>query len=174
MFEHAFLSHVTEDGTAIGVGAVWQNEKIYQIDLIADGDEGPWLAGLPSAIQQSARAQPERTAPLWLDLVDRLEGGPGQGRWDLADRGTPFQKRVWDVLLSIPRGDVLTYKQLAHRVNGPDGARAVAGGCGANPFLLLVPCHRVVGGQGKLGGFRAGVAIKRRLLKMEGADRGNP
>jgi methylated-DNA-[protein]-cysteine S-methyltransferase len=89
---------------------------------------------------------------------------------ELALTGTPFQRRVWQALRAIPSGETLTYGQLAARLG--TGARAVGNACRANPCPLVVPCHRVVAGNG-LGGFageRAGrkVAIKRWLLHHEG------
>jgi O-6-methylguanine DNA methyltransferase len=83
--------------------------------------------------------------------------------------GTPFQRRVWDALLAIPRGEVRTYGQIAAAIGAPRAMRAVAGACGANPVALLVPCHRVVAATG-LGGYSAGagLAAKRALLAAEG------
>ncbi len=83
--------------------------------------------------------------------------------------GTPFQKSVWDELRRIPRGTTITYGELARRVGNPKSVRAVAQACGANPILMLVPCHRVIGADGSLTGFAAGVERKRALLDLEGA-----
>jgi len=83
-------------------------------------------------------------------------------------RVTPFQFKVLGAVSTIPYGSAATYGDIARRVDLPDGARAVGRACRANPIPLVVPCHRVVGASG-LGGFRAGVALKRRLLEHEGA-----
>lgn len=85
--------------------------------------------------------------------------------------GTPFQRKVWQEIARIPAGQVISYAELARRVDS--GARAVANACGANPIPLLIPCHRVVASHG-LGGFMQGarsdaLAIKRWLLMHEGA-----
>ena len=84
-------------------------------------------------------------------------------------KGTVFQKTVWHEIVKIPSGRVLTYKQLAANIGKPNAARAVANACGANPFPVKVPCHRVVGSSGKLGGFslEGGTAKKRALLAKE-------
>jgi|TARA_B100001094_G_scaffold42527_1_gene37272 O-6-methylguanine DNA methyltransferase len=84
-------------------------------------------------------------------------------------KGTVFQKKVWHEIVKIPSGKVLTYKQLAANIGKPNAARAVANACGANPFPVKVPCHRVVGSSGKLGGFslEGGTAKKRALLAKE-------
>jgi methylated-DNA-[protein]-cysteine S-methyltransferase len=82
--------------------------------------------------------------------------------------GTPFQVKVWEALQRIPYGRVRSYGWVARKVGKPGAARAVGAACGANPVPLLVPCHRVVAGDGSLGGFSGGLSNKRRLLKLEG------
>ncbi|MFO1030849.1 MAG: methylated-DNA--[protein]-cysteine S-methyltransferase [Planctomycetota bacterium] len=85
-------------------------------------------------------------------------------------RGTAFQQRVWQALQRIPAGRTIDYAGLARRLGMPRGARAVAAACAANPLAVLVPCHRVVRGDGSLAGYRWGVAKKRALLHREGAE----
>jgi AraC family transcriptional regulator of adaptative response/methylated-DNA-[protein]-cysteine methyltransferase len=82
--------------------------------------------------------------------------------------GSPFQLDVWRATLEIPRGEVLTYAQLAARIGRPGAARAVGRALAANPVAYLVPCHRVVA-QGSLGGYSGGLARKRAILAWEGA-----
>ena len=89
----------------------------------------------------------------------------------LAPEGTPFRHRVWEALERIPTGEARTYGDIAREVKS--AARAVGGACGANPIVIVIPCHRVVAGAGRLGGFmnsRAGdpLAIKTWLLRHEG------
>ena len=86
---------------------------------------------------------------------------------DLA-AGTPFQQTVWRALEKIPFGQTLSYGEIASAIGKPKGARAVGGACGANPIPVLVPCHRVLAANGKLGGFSGGLDWKRRLLAREG------
>jgi O-6-methylguanine DNA methyltransferase len=83
--------------------------------------------------------------------------------------GTDFQKRVWRKLCEIPYGQVRAYKWLAEAVGARQGFRAVGAGCGSNPVAIIVPCHRVVNTNGKLGGFGYGLEMKQRLLQLEGA-----
>lgn len=83
--------------------------------------------------------------------------------------GTEFQQKVWNALREIERGTVVTYSRLAEMVGIPRGARAVAAACASNRLAILVPCHRVVGKDGGLAGFRWGVERKRKLLVLEGA-----
>lgn len=82
-------------------------------------------------------------------------------------RGTAFQLRVWQALCRIPAGETRSYKQLAEMIGSPRAIRAVAQGCATNPVPLAVPCHRVVGADGTLTGYRWGVARKRALLERE-------
>ena len=84
------------------------------------------------------------------------------------DVQTPFRKKVWQVLQAIPYGRVRSYGWVARKVGKPRAARAVGAACGANPVPLLVPCHRVVAGDGSLGGFSGGLPNKKRLLMLEG------
>jgi AraC family transcriptional regulator of adaptative response/methylated-DNA-[protein]-cysteine methyltransferase len=83
--------------------------------------------------------------------------------------GTPFQQRVWSALREIPLGQTATYSQIAERVGAPKAVRAVGLACGANPVAVFVPCHRVIRSDGTLGGYRGGLARKRKLLEYEGA-----
>lgn len=86
----------------------------------------------------------------------------------LAWKGTPFRRRVWQALLDIPYGEIRTYAQVAKAVGSPKAVRAVGGACHDNPWLIVVPCHRVVGSSGQLTGYAAGLDTKRFLLEYEG------
>lgn len=81
--------------------------------------------------------------------------------------GTAFQKRVWDALMKIPRGRTHSYAEVAAQLDAPRAARAVAGACAHNRVAIVVPCHRVVRGDGSLGGYRWGLPMKRQLLQRE-------
>jgi AraC family transcriptional regulator of adaptative response/methylated-DNA-[protein]-cysteine methyltransferase len=82
-------------------------------------------------------------------------------------RATTFQRRVWEALRAVPRGETRSYSELAATIGRPSAARAVASACAHNPVALVVPCHRIVRNDGALGGYRWGVARKRELLKRE-------
>ncbi|MEJ5349528.1 MAG: methylated-DNA--[protein]-cysteine S-methyltransferase [Desulfosoma sp.] len=83
--------------------------------------------------------------------------------------GTPFQHKVWQELCRIPYGATLCYGDVANRLGLSQGARAVGQACGKNPTAIFVPCHRVVGRHGSLGGYSGGVHIKKALLALEEA-----
>ena len=88
---------------------------------------------------------------------------------DLELLGTEFQVKVWKEISKIPYGETRTYKDLAIAIGKPKSSRAVANACGKNPYPIIIPCHRVIRSDGKLGGYSApgGTAAKRRLLKEE-------
>jgi AraC family transcriptional regulator of adaptative response/methylated-DNA-[protein]-cysteine methyltransferase len=86
-------------------------------------------------------------------------------------RATAFQRRVWQALRAIPRGETLSYSEIARRIRNPRAVRAVAGACAANPVALLVPCHRAVRKNGSDGGYRWGSERKRALLDLESPTR---
>ena len=82
-------------------------------------------------------------------------------------RATSFQHRVWEALWEIPRGETRTYSQIAQSIGAPKAVRAVGSACGANPLAVVVPCHRAVGADGRLTGYRWGLERKRKLLEIE-------
>ena len=96
----------------------------------------------------------------------------------LAPYGSDFRKEVWGILRRIPYGEVTTYARIAREVARARGiasmsCQAVGGAVGHNPITLIIPCHRVVGSDGGLTGFASGLAVKRRLLKLEGVGGGD-
>jgi AraC family transcriptional regulator, regulatory protein of adaptative response / methylated-DNA-[protein]-cysteine methyltransferase len=101
-----------------------------------------------------------------LDLIEARDASTSPPR-DL--RGTPFQLTVWRALSDIPAGETRTYSQIAQAIGRPQAVRAAASACGANPLAVLVPCHRVIGSDGTLTGYRWGLERKRLLLAREGA-----
>lgn len=82
-------------------------------------------------------------------------------------RGTPFQLAVWDALRRIPYGQTETYSAIAERIQKPAAVRAVGAAIGANPVLITIPCHRVIGKNGTLTGYRGGLEMKKKLLQLE-------
>lgn len=88
----------------------------------------------------------------------------------LAVRGTPFQLRVWQALRDIPYGETWSYARLAAHIGRPGACRAVGNANGRNPLPIIIPCHRVIRTGGELGGYSAGLDIKRFLLALEGGQ----
>lgn len=105
----------------------------------------------------------------WLERATALVEQPARGlKLPLDLRGTAFQHRVWQALCAIPAGSTVSYAEVARRIGRPQGVRAVGQAIAANPIAVAIPCHRVVGGDGSLSGYRWGQSRKRLLLAREG------
>jgi AraC family transcriptional regulator of adaptative response/methylated-DNA-[protein]-cysteine methyltransferase len=105
---------------------------------------------------------------VWIGALSRhLEGD--QPRLDLPVdvRATAFRRKVWDYLKTIPCGQVRSYTEVAAAIGQPTAARAVAQACAANPVAIAIPCHRVICGNGALGGYRWGIERKQALIAHE-------
>ena len=105
--------------------------------------------------------------PRLAQVLSQLTEHPAALDLPLDLRATAFQMRVWQALKSIPRGETRTYAQLAHEIGQPAAVRAVARACATNPVAVVIPCHRIIGSDGKLTGYRWGVERKRKLLEIE-------
>lgn len=120
-------------------------------------------------------ASPARNAPeldAWMEALDQhISAGAPRPDLPLDMRGTAFQVKVWQFLLSIREGDVLSYSEVAAKIDKPRAVRAVASACGKNRIGVLIPCHRVLRGDGGLGGYRWGLERKRALLEAERRNR---
>ena len=124
-------------------------------------------------ISQKSLSKSEPTEALLIEALEQLTAyfkGERQA-FDLPldiSLGTNFQQRVWQELQKIPHGETISYATLAQRVGNPKGYRAVANANGRNPFSIIIPCHRVIASDGKLGGYTGGLDKKEYLLALEG------
>jgi AraC family transcriptional regulator, regulatory protein of adaptative response / methylated-DNA-[protein]-cysteine methyltransferase len=109
-------------------------------------------------------------APLRSVILRQIAGRPAGHRVPLDLRGTDFQQSVWKELLRIPSGSTRSYGDVARAIGKPKATRAVAQACGANPVPVIVPCHRVIQSDGRIGGYTGGLQIKRALLGAEGVE----
>jgi len=130
-------------------------------------------SGMRAEIQSRAGRLPQKqtrhTASWRADLKRYFSGQEVLFRGEIAFlEGTSFQQAVWRSLLHIPYGQVTSYRSIADQINKPGASRAVGNACGKNPLPIVVPCHRVLRQDGRLGGYTGGVEIKTRLLKIEG------
>ncbi len=100
-------------------------------------------------------------------VIDYLSGKRNFFTIPLAPVGTEFQKKVWKVLQDIPFGETRSYKDIARSIGQPKAARAIGMANNLNPILILIPCHRVIGVDGKLVGYAAGLQVKEYLLELE-------
>ena len=120
-----------------------------------------------SGVEYQEKETPVLTETVrWLDVY--FSGKDPGFLPPLHPQGSPFRQTVWDILLTIPRGQTITYGEIARRL-GVRSAQAVGGAVGHNPISILIPCHRVVGSDGSLTGYAGGLDRKTRLLQLEGA-----
>src|SRR5690606_14173817 len=152
--------------TALGTALVATTARgICMVEL---GDDPAELearlrAEFPRAhLQRVDAGSDEFLAPRVRAVAQRLAGQGAEVEVDLL--GTAFQKKVWDALMRIPRGQTRSYAEVAGALGAPGAARAVASACSHNRLAVLVPCHRVVRGDGSLGGYRWGLPLKQQLL----------
>ena len=126
----------------------------------------------------SSETQPARPDPAWredpaplTEAVRQLQayfaGDLETFNLRLAPQGTPFQMEVWQRLRDIPYGQTISYGELARRIGNPKASRAVGLANGSNPIPIVIPCHRVIGSNGKLTGYGGGLPIKEKLLALE-------
>lgn len=105
------------------------------------------------------------------EIIKYLEGDLKAFTLPFSFKGTEFQMKVWKELLNIPYGETRTYKEVAEKIGCPKGFRAVGNALNKNPIAIIVPCHRVVGSNGKLVGFAGGLDLKEKLLELERKNR---
>jgi methylated-DNA-[protein]-cysteine S-methyltransferase len=113
-------------------------------------------------IQEDAKLQ-----PYVAELIEYLQGHRKSFTVPFDFHGTPFQVAVWNALCEIPYGQTKSYSDIANHIQNPAAVRAVGAAIGANPILIPVPCHRVIGKNGTLTGYRGGLDMKTTLLQLE-------
>ncbi len=162
------------------------SSPIGQLTLASDGTSltGLWVEGQ----KYFARTAPDSMTPndnlkLFVNTrkwLDRYFAGkrPSHSALPLAPVDTPFRQSVWQILCTIPYGEVATYSSIARQIASQMGrttmsSQAVGGAVGHNPITIIIPCHRVVGTNGSLTGFASGIARKIKLLELEGIDTTN-
>jgi len=139
---------------------------------------GPLLLSADETGLRSIEFAPAKPDPSWQENENPLRETIRQLRayfagklenfdLPLAPQGTPFQLKVWELLCEIPYGETISYGQLACRVGNPKASRAVGLANGSNPIPIIIPCHRVIGSNGKLTGYGGGLPIKEKLLALE-------
>jgi methylated-DNA-[protein]-cysteine S-methyltransferase len=149
------------------------DSPVGRLKLVAT-DEGLsavlWENDRPSRVRLNIVGE-DRTHPVLVEaerqLAEYFAGGRRAFALRLDVAGTPFQRRVWSALLTIPFGETRSYKDIASQIGSPRAVRAVGAANGRNPLSIVAPCHRVVGSTGKLTGFAGGLEVKARLLALE-------
>ena len=136
------------------------------------GGDAQALADLAQRWPRAARAADDSVAVLVERVFARLAAGAaGRQPLHVLLAGTNFQLKVWEALLAVPEGRLVSYRTLAQAVGRPDAVRAVAGAVGRNPLSVLIPCHRVIRESGELGGYHWGLPRKIALIACEAARR---
>lgn len=152
-------------GTAL-VAATMRGVCMVELGEDAAALEAKLRAEFPRATLVRVDAgRDEFLAPRLQGVADALAGKRATVALDLI--GTAFQKQVWDALMKIPAGQTRSYAGLAAQLGAPRAARAVASACARNRVAVMVPCHRVIRGDGSLGGYRWGLPLKQRVLARE-------
>ena len=142
----------------IGMLRIFENEKgITGIQFVCDPKERLNMVEAKTPLLKEVIQQ----------LADYFSGKRKEFTLPLDPQGTHFQLRTWNALRDIPYGETRTYKQIAETVGCPKGFRAVGLANNRNPIPVIIPCHRVIGSNGNLTGYAAGLDIKERLLAIE-------
>jgi methylated-DNA-[protein]-cysteine S-methyltransferase len=134
-------------------------------------DETSFITEVHERTRTEVLPSSEKLAGIVAELKEYFSGA--RSRFDFAidlSLVTPFQRRVLQAAANIPMGQVITYGELAGRIGQPQASRAVGQALGRNPVPVVIPCHRIVGGSGGIGGYTGGLHIKRKLLEIEGVE----
>jgi methylated-DNA-[protein]-cysteine S-methyltransferase len=139
---------------------------VGELTLTQEGDclTGLYFGHLSCQGQEGATPLLEKTT---RQLSEYFAGSRREFTLPLLLKGTPFQRRVWEALQTIPYGETCSYGELAKAIGSPKSCRAVGGANHRNPISIIVPCHRVVGASGSLTGYGGGLENKRFLLDLE-------
>ena len=143
---------------ATGRGICW---------LSLGDDRESLVAELHSAFGRATVKEDDNLQQLVTCVAASVASPPPTPTVPIDVQGTAFQLRVWKTLQAIPQGTTRTYSEVASSIGNPQASRAVAAACAANPLAIVIPCHRVVGKDGELRGYRWGVDRKRKLLSLE-------
>ena len=159
--------HYTIARSPLGKVLVAATDRGVSAVYLADAEQ-QLLAELREEYPRAEIAPAKETYQRWVsEIVRQIEGKPAAEDLPLDVQGTAFQRRVWQELQRIPRGTTKTYTQVAQSLGQPTAARAVARACATNPVSIIVPCHRVIRGDGTLAGYRWGLSRKQKLLAAE-------
>jgi len=147
--------------TEHGICSIQLGDEKEELELMLRQD-------FPEAVFVDGTTQHEN----WINSVYAFIDGETEkyGEFPLDIYGTPFQKKVWNALREIPRGEMCSYTEVATKIYSPKAVRAVATACANNKLAIVIPCHRVVREDGAISGYKWGVERKRALLNKEGVN----
>ncbi|MFI5102994.1 MAG: bifunctional DNA-binding transcriptional regulator/O6-methylguanine-DNA methyltransferase Ada [Terriglobales bacterium] len=163
----AAVVRYTIAGSPLGRMMIAATDKGICAIQFADSDQ-QLVQGLIREFPFAVRRRDDAAMSQWRENLSRLiQGQATNPSLPLDIRATAFQRRVWEALQRIPRGETRSYSAVAKKIGMPTASRAVARACATNPVAVAIPCHRVVRQDGELGGYRWGIARKERLLALE-------
>lgn len=141
------------------------NTKIGKLKIEYENDVLTGIAYTENEKEQGIRS--ELSDKTVLQLEEYFDGRRKEFNIPIKLRGTEFQKKIWNELLKIPYGATVSYKEIAIKIGNPKACRAVGMANHNNPILIIVPCHRVINENKRLGGYALGLDLKRKLLELE-------
>lgn len=179
MPENYYYYHLFSMGK---IGFLFNHEGLKEIDISALNedltsaassmtDHNAWserAVGLSNSKELGSDAISDILHTIILEFTEYFAGKRTEFTIPLAPKGTDFQKAVWLELVKIRYGTVISYKELAAKINNPKAMRAVGSANGKNPLPIIIPCHRVIQGDHTLGGYSGGLTVKIQLLTLEG------
>ncbi len=163
---YTLLEHPTIGQAFLAV----RDEKLIALDFGVEEDQ--FLDQLEAEFKQAPYYEPEELQIFTRQLLEYLNGQRRQFDLPIAlDQLTGFQRQVLMATLQIPRGQIVTYAEIARQIGNPKSVRAVGQALGRNPIPIVIPCHRVIASNGSLGGYSGGGGLetKAKLLQLEGA-----
>ncbi|WP_366592259.1 methylated-DNA--[protein]-cysteine S-methyltransferase [Bacillus subtilis] len=163
--QFVYWTHIVNEGWKIYIAATEKGLCFVGSQNQTFAELSDWLKkNLPT---HEIVKDDERLQPYADELIEYLKGERRTFTVPVDLRGTSFQLSVWDALGKIPYGKTYSYSDIANYIEKPDAVRAVGTAIGANPVLISIPCHRVIGKNGTLTGYRGGLEMKKALLSLE-------
>ncbi len=161
--------HETTLGTLV-IGSFGQ--KICLVDFAQRNKKDVVLRRVVKGLDAEIVSQANDSIHRAKQQIDEyLQGSRTMFTFPIIMVGTPFQKQVWTELLKVPYGQTASYQDVAKRIGRPKAVRAVGTANGSNALALVIPCHRIIAANGSLGGYGAGLVVKKRLLALENTSK---
>ncbi len=154
------MKHLFYYDTDLGTIGIAENGSAIT-DIFFGGEDAP------GDVTQMVQKETPLIKEAAKQIKEYLKGERKEFDLPLGAEGTAFQKSAWEALLTIPYGETRSYKEMAEQVGSPKACRAIGLANNRNPISIVVPCHRVIGANGKLVGYGGGLHIKERLLELE-------
>lgn len=146
--------------------SIYYESPIGVIEIITD--ENSIISVLfVEKVKKSSQVKPIIMMHCYKQLKEYFDGDRKEFNLRISLEGTDFQKKVWKELMRIPYGDIVSYKDIAERIGNPKASRAIGNANNKNKLLIIVPCHRVIGSDGNLNGYKAGLQKKEHLINHE-------